>query len=181
MANPHSNNCGELCVKSLKRLLRDYVSGTGCLDSDAVTQALLDHANTPCKTLGLSPAQIAFGMSLKDFFPRNVESLIPVPENLLSAVAEEQKQMDIRWEAGRRLDLHTKALKELDVGDSVQIQNLRGKHPLKLDQSGVVTAKNGFSNYSVKLFGYGLVTQRNCASLWKVDPRSVQNGQTDIL
>ena len=59
--------------------------------------------------------------------------------------------MNIRLEAGRRIDLHTKALKELDVGDCVQLQKLRGKHPLKSDQSGVVTAKNGFSNYSVKL------------------------------
>ena len=52
--------------------------------------------------------------------------------------------MKIRVEAGKRLDLHTKALKELDVGDYVQLQNLRGKHPLKSYQSGVVTAKNGF-------------------------------------
>ena len=60
VANPHSNNQGELAGKSLKRILRDYVSGTGCLNSDAVTQALLAHANTPCKTLKLSPAQLAY-------------------------------------------------------------------------------------------------------------------------
>ena len=59
-----------------------------------------------------------------------MESLTLVPENLESAVAKEQKQMDIRLEAGSRLDLHTKALKELDVGDILQLQNLRGKHPL---------------------------------------------------
>ena len=59
VGNPHSNNGGELSVKSLKRLLREYVSGAGFLDNDAVTQALLAHANTPCKVLGLSPAQIA--------------------------------------------------------------------------------------------------------------------------
>ena len=110
-----------------------------------------------------------------------MESLIPVPENLLSALAKEQKQMEIRLEAGRRLDLHTKALEELDVGDCVQLQILRGKHPLKSDQSGVVTSKNGFSNYSVKLFGSGLVTQRNRASLRKVDPRRVPSGQTENL
>ena len=60
VGNPHSNNRRELGVKSLKRILRDYVSGTGCLNSDAVTQALLAHANTPDKTLKLSPAQLAF-------------------------------------------------------------------------------------------------------------------------
>ena len=62
----------------------------------------------------------------KGLFPRNVESLIPVPENVLSAVAKEQKQMNIRLEAGKRLDLHTKALKELDVADCVQLQNMWG-------------------------------------------------------
>ena len=60
--------------------------------------------------------------------------------------------MGIRAEAGRRINLYTKVLKELEVGDCVQFQNLRGKHPLKIDQAGVVTAKNGFSNYSIKLF-----------------------------
>ena len=45
--NPHSNNRGELAVKSLKRILRDYLSGTGNLDSDVIPQALLAYANTP--------------------------------------------------------------------------------------------------------------------------------------
>ena len=74
-----------------------------------------------------------------------------------------------------RLDIHTKVLKELEIGDCFQIQNLRGKHPFKSDRAGVVTAKNGFSNYSVKIFESGLV--RNRASLRKVNPRSVQRGQ----
>ena len=55
-----------------------------------------------------------------------MESLIPIPGNLLSGIAKEQKQMNIRLEAGRRLDLHTKALKELDVADCVQLQNMWG-------------------------------------------------------
>ena len=70
---------------------------------------------------------------------------------------------------------------ELEVGDCVQLQNLRGKHPLKSDRAGVVTAKNDFPNYSVKIFESGLVTQRNRASLRKVDPRSVQRGQNEHL
>ena len=96
------------------------------MNSDAVTQALLAHANTPCKTLKLSPAQLAYGRTLKDFFPRNVETLTPIPENLLSADAKEQRQRKIRAEAGKRLDENTKVLPELEVGDHVQLQNLRG-------------------------------------------------------
>ena len=71
-------------MKHLKRILRDIVGGTGNLDSDAVTQALLSHANTPCKVLKKSQAQLAYGRCLKDFFPQNVDSLLPIPENLMT-------------------------------------------------------------------------------------------------
>ena len=67
VGNPHSNLRSELSVKSLKRLLRKYVSGTGCIDNDSATQALLAYANTPCKILGKSPSQIAYGRRLNDF------------------------------------------------------------------------------------------------------------------
>ena len=61
VGNPHANSRSELAVKSLKCLLREYVSGSGCIDNDSVTQALLAHANTPCKVMMKSPAQIAYG------------------------------------------------------------------------------------------------------------------------
>ena len=50
-------------------MLRDTVSGTVSLDNDAVTEALLCYANTKCRVLNKSPAELAFGRSLKDFFP----------------------------------------------------------------------------------------------------------------
>ena len=56
VGNPHANLRSELGVKHLKRILRDIVGGSGNLDSDAVTQAMLCHANTKCKVLGKSPA-----------------------------------------------------------------------------------------------------------------------------
>ena len=45
VGNPHSNQRSELAGKSLKRLLREYVSGAGRIDNDSVTQALLAHAS----------------------------------------------------------------------------------------------------------------------------------------
>ena len=120
------------------------MSGTGCLNSDAVTQALLAHANTQCKTLKLSLAQLAYGGTLKDFSPRNVESLTTISENLLSGDAKEQRQSKIRAVAVKQLDEHTKVLPELEVGNNVQLQNLRGRHLLKSDWAGVVSSKNGF-------------------------------------
>ena len=173
VGNPHSNNCSELCVKSLKRQLREYVSGTGCIDNDSVTQALLAYANTLCKILDKSPSQIAYDQRLKDFFPRSAELLRPVPKDLLGAAEKEEKQLGIRPEPGRRLDLHTKVLPELAVGDCVQLQNLRGSHPLKSDPAGVIVSNNGFSNYSVKIIGSNLVTKRNRVSFKKSYPKSV--------
>ena len=74
VSNPHSNLRSEVSVKSLKSMLRDIVGNSGSLDSDAVTEALLCHANTKCWVLNKSPAELAYGRCLKDFFPRQVTS-----------------------------------------------------------------------------------------------------------
>ena len=92
VSNPHANLRSEGSVKSLKRMLRDIVGNSGSLDSDAVTEALLCHANTRCRILNKSPSEIAYGRCLKDFFSRQVSSLLPIPENLLSGEAKEKLQ-----------------------------------------------------------------------------------------
>ena len=135
------------------------------MDSDAVTQALLSHANTPCEVLKKSPAQLAYGRCLKDFFPRNVES-----RKLLMGEVKDQLQGKIRAEVGKRWDEHTKSLPELQKGDTVQMQNLHGRHPLKSDHNGVIIAKHNFNSYSVKVSSSGLVTVCNRASLRKILP-----------
>ena len=56
VANTHSNFCNELALKHLKWILGDFVGGSGNWDLDVVTQALLSHANNPCKVLKKSPA-----------------------------------------------------------------------------------------------------------------------------
>ena len=73
---------------------------SGCLNNDAITQAMLAYANIPCKILGKSPAQLAFGRRLKDFLPRSAESLLPVPQDLMSASEKELRQLEIRRKAG---------------------------------------------------------------------------------
>ena len=60
ISNPHANLRSEGSVKSLKRMLRDIVGNSGSLDSDAVTEAFLCHANTRCRILNKSPAEIAY-------------------------------------------------------------------------------------------------------------------------
>ena len=68
------------------------------------------------------------------------------------------------------------ALNDLDVL-AADIQNAYLSAPIKEKYYIIATAKNDFSNYSVKIFGSGLVTEHNRASLRKVDPRSVLSGQ----
>ena len=114
--------------------------------------------------------QSAYGRTLKDFFPRNVESLIPIPGNLLYAEVKDKRQSKIQSDTGRRQYEHTKVLPELMVGDHVQLQNLKGKLPSKSDQNGVITSKNAFNSYSVRISGNGLITICNRATLRKTLP-----------
>ena len=110
-------------------MLRDIVSVSGSLDNDAVTEALLCYANTRCRVLKKSPAEIAFGRCLRDFFPRQVSSWLPIPGNLLSGPLKDDLQEKIRKAGGQRWSEHTKVLPPLNVSDWVQVQNLRGSHP----------------------------------------------------
>ena len=57
VGHPHANLRSEVSVKILKRMLRDVVSESGNLDSDAVTEALLCYANTRCRILKKSPVE----------------------------------------------------------------------------------------------------------------------------
>ena len=76
VSNLHANLRSEVSVKSLKRMLRDIVGNSGSLDSDAVTEALLCHANTKCRVLNKSPAELVYGSCLKDFFPQASQQFI---------------------------------------------------------------------------------------------------------
>ena len=59
---------------------------------------------------------------------------------------------------------------ELKEGDFVQLQNLRGRNPLKSDYNGIVVGKRNLNSYAVKINGTGRVTVRNRATLRKILP-----------
>ena len=159
-----------MSLKHLKKMLRDIVGNSGNLDSDAVTEALLCHANTKCRVLNKSPAELAYGRCLKDFFPRSVKSLLPIPANLLSGEVKDKLQEKIRSEGGQRWSEHTRVLPELKIGDFVQIQNLKGRNPLKSDYNGEIVGRHNVNSYAVKVNGTGKTTVRNRASLRKILP-----------
>ena len=107
--------------------MRDIVGGSGSLDSDAVTEALLCNANTKCRVLNKSPAELAYGCCLKDFFPRSLNSLLPNPENLMTGEVKDKLQEKIRSEGAKRWSEYTRVLPDLKIGDFVQIQNLKAE------------------------------------------------------
>ena len=59
----------------------------------------------------------------------------------MSGEVKDQLQGKIRADGGKRWSEHTQILPELQKGDTVQMQNLRGRHPLKSDHNGIIIAK----------------------------------------
>jgi len=165
VSNPHANLRAEVGVRILKRILRDIVTETGNLDSDAVTEALLIYHNTKCRVLGKSPSELANGRVLKDFLPRDISTLLPAPENLMTGVVKDKLQEGIRLAGGQRWSEHTRKLPPLEMGSWVQLQNLKGRHPLKSDNSGVVIGKHNENSYVIIVNSSEAVTVRNRCSL----------------
>ena len=63
--NPNSNLRSETGVKTAKRPLMTSTKSNW----DKVSQALLQHMNTPIRDLNLSPAQLLFGRAIRDLPP----------------------------------------------------------------------------------------------------------------
>ena len=56
------------------------------------------------------------------------------------------------------------------MGTVVQVQNQRGKDPLRWDRSGIVVEDLGNQQYTVKMDGSGRVSLRNRKFLRKIEP-----------
>ena len=68
------------------------------------------------------------------------------------------------------LERHSRQLRLLPVGAVVQVQNQRGKDPLRWDKSGIVVESLGNQQYTVKMDGSGRVSLRNRKFLRKIEP-----------
>ena len=68
-----------------------------------------------------SPPELAFGRCLKDFFPRNVDGLLPIPENLMTGEVKDRLQGKIREDGAKRWFEHTQVLPDLKEGDFVKM------------------------------------------------------------
>ena len=71
----------------------------------------------------------------------------------MSGDVKDKLQMKIREAGGAKWSEHTRKLPPLEIGSWVQLQNLRGSHPLKSDNSGVVIGRHNENSYAVKVNG----------------------------
>ena len=162
VAFPHSNCRAELAVKSSKRLLRENVGPRGELDCDKFARVLMQHRNTRLQGLQVSPAQILFGRELRDFTPcppgrgRLREEWRIIAEDREKALARKHcKDLE-------RLEAHTRELGELEIGQSVLVQNQVGNKPGRWDKTGIIVEKGkGPRQYLVRMDGSGRITLRN--------------------
>ena len=83
---------------------------------------------------------------------------------------KDKLQEKIRSEGGQRWSEHTQILPDLKIGDFVQIQNLKGRNPLKSDYNGVIVGRHNINSYAVKVNGTDRTTVRNRATLRKILP-----------
>ena len=167
---PQSNGRAELSVKSAKRILLDNVGPHGCIDNDRVARALLQHRNTPLQEIGLSPAQLLYGRTLRDCIPTMAEANKVRPEWRMVADDRERALAKRNIINIERYNQHTRSLPELHVGDAVAVQNQTGPRPNKWEKTGVIVEKLDHRQYVVRMDGSGRCTLRNRRFLKTIQP-----------
>ena len=184
VAYPHGNTRSEVAVKSAKRLMRSNMNDRGDLNTVAITRALLEYRNTPDRDTGLSPAELLYGRQLKDFLPSKPhKNKIPKQENF----REEWRNIaDWREKALARRSLkvmdklskNTKDLPQLQIGDSVLVQNQLGNNPRRWEKRGTVVKVLPYRQYEVMMDGSRRVTLRNRQYLRRYEPLHIQEKYT---
>lgn len=69
VALPHSNGRAKIGVKTCKLMIMDNTGPYGEINLDKFQRAMLTYRNTPDRDTRLSPAQVIFGRTIRDFIP----------------------------------------------------------------------------------------------------------------
>ena len=165
-----SNGRAELAVKTTKRILYENVGANGDLNTDKVSRALLQYRNTPLRDIALSPSQLLYGRNLRDFLPSFSEAHKIRPEWLMVAEDRERALAKRNIMNMERYNEHTRELPELQVGDSVALQNQTGPRPNKWEKTGVIIEKLPNRQYTIRTDGSRRCTLRNRRFLKKINP-----------
>ena len=150
---PQSNKKPEVAVKHAKHMVRDSLGPGGTLDTDALARAILAHRNTPDQLTGLSPAQVIFGRTLRDFLPCSPGRYLPRAEWRLSAEQRELAHDKRHIKTGETLSKGSKQLTPLREGHFVSIQDQTGHTPRRWSKTGKVLESLGHDSYLIKVDG----------------------------
>jgi hypothetical protein len=164
---PQSNGRAEVAVKTAKRILMGNIdAATGGIDTEKVTQALLTYRNTPLQEIGLSPAVILFGRPIRDHLPNSTRRLRKEWDKIAESreAALSKKHLRSHPEEPRR------QLKELQLGEAVQVQNQHGNRPTKWSNTGTVVETLPHRQYHVMMDGSRRISLRNRRFLRQIDP-----------
>ena len=176
-----SNMRAELGVKIIKRLLRENIGSGGSVETDKVARALLSYRNTPNLELGRSPAQLLYGRNLKDHLPGTLNTYKQRREWILLGDEREKALSEKYGRVKENLDRGTRRLKELELGDIVQIQNQKGPDALRWSKSRVVVDIRSHNQYGIRMNGSGRITLRNRKFLRKIEPLHRMNIEEEVV
>ena len=165
----------------------DNIEANGSLNNDKLLRALLQVRNTPDPDCNISPAEILFGRPIRDafsFINRKPKYDNPNIRSVWKETwASKERALKARFSRSQEdLNMHTRALTPLSVGDKVFIQNQHGPHPNKWDRTGLVVEVGNFDQYRIKVDGSGRLTLRNRRFLRKYTPAStiIESGRSHL-
>ncbi|XP_030851255.1 uncharacterized protein K02A2.6-like [Strongylocentrotus purpuratus] len=168
--HPQSNGLAENAVKIVKNLIRK------CQDSrQDVYRALQVYRSSPLEC-GKSPAELLYNRRLRSNLPM-VDKLLD-PQHINPQQVRERKEGQ-KVKQKERYDKHARDLPELNIGQTVRLQNM---HNNRWSQSGIVKVKLPNRSYLVET-EYGEIRRRNRRHLrpapTRRDDRFQQTTQTD--
>jgi len=163
-----SNGRAEAAVKTAKRLLADNISRSGQLDNDKFARAILQHRNTPLPGIGLSPAQLLYGRTLRDHMPSLTDALRVRKEWVTLAEDRERSLANRHMVSMEHYNTNTHELPPLRLGDHTSVQNQTGNHPTRWDKTGRVVEVRDRQQYVIRMDGSGRCSLRNRRFLRKI-------------
>ena len=167
---PQSNGRAELAVKTAKRVLADNIDSYGRLCEDRAAMSLLTHRNTPVQGLDMSPAMMLYGRVIKDHLPA-LQEKYRIHKRWSEISRYREMAMAKRHIANEKYyNPHSRPLRELEIGQSVQIQNQIGSYPRRWTKTGRVVERLGNRQYHIRVDGSNRVTRRNRRFLREIDP-----------
>ena len=154
---PQSNGRVEAAVKTAKHIIQENTASNGSLNTDRVAKAIMQYCNTILPGMSLSPAQILFHRTLRDFTPAHPKHYELHKDWILSANQRKTIVTQQKTKTSQTYDQTAHPLKPLAIGTTALIQNISNnlQHFKKWAKSGTVVEVLPNRQYHVQIDGSG--------------------------